>query len=425
MSFSDSETSSGSGALDVVLSVVEGPRTGLRYRASGRTVISIGRSKSTDFNILDTTMSRVHAVVAMDEGGWYVEDQKSRNGLWIKGEKVARADLNHGAVFRLGKLTSVRFDLVSPRKQESAVVEVTLACARCRRDIVPESSAVRGADGRPYHIECRHLDHLVGSDLGEFKVVEAMEPLGDAFFFTAHQSTLNRTVVLEVFDTPLVSRPGYKAALLDEVRRASRFLHPNILQIYDFAEARGMSFVVMEHFRGEPLTQVLEKRRFVKIRGAISVACQILSAIQYAGEQGCVLPWITGRQVLVSESHDVKVKLFNEPSLEESPAPPADQLAYMAPEVLHGEIGDDGAGLRCVYSVSAMLYHMLAGIPPFEGPTPAEVTRRVLHESPPALRRINLKVSPTLAKIVESGINRDPEERPPTVADMLDQLNRA
>ena len=48
-----------------------------------------------------------------------------------------------------------------------------------------------------------------------------------AFFFRAHQPTLNRVVVLEVFDPPMTSRPGFRDALLEEVRRASKFLHPS------------------------------------------------------------------------------------------------------------------------------------------------------------------------------------------------------
>src|SRR6185295_9600709 len=94
--------------VDVLLTVVEGPRAGLEYRAKGKTAITVGRSKTTDFHILDQAMSRVHAVVARDADGWYVEDQKSRNGLWDGGERVQRIRLETGAVFHLGKTTSVR-----------------------------------------------------------------------------------------------------------------------------------------------------------------------------------------------------------------------------------------------------------------------------------------------------------------------------
>src|SRR5262249_39660784 len=160
-----------------------------------------------------------------------------------------------------------------------------------------------GPDGRPFHVGCRDLEHLVGADIGGFKVTEALPPAAGAFFFRAHQPTLNRTVVLELFDPPLTARPGFKEALLAEVRRASRFLHPNVLQIFDYGEARGMCFVVMEPFAGAPLSAVLAERRFVKIKEAVSVATQIAEALIYAREQGGVEPWIAASSVLVSAEH--------------------------------------------------------------------------------------------------------------------------
>ena len=68
---------------------------------------------------------------------------------------------------------------------------------------------------------------------------------------------------------------------------------------------------------------------------------------------------------------------------------------------------------------------MLAGIPPFEGDSAQEVLRRAQRESPPALRRINLKVSPALAKLVEGALERDPGLRPQTLEEFLERLKQA
>ena len=96
----------------------------------------------------------------------------------------------------------------------------------------------------------------------------------------------------------------------------------------------------------------------------------------------------------------------------------------MAPEVLAGASkGQDASAV--VYSIGAILYHMLAGIPPFEGGSTEEVARRAQKDSPPALRRINLKVSPALAQVVESAIDRRPAARPPSIAEFLAALKKA
>lgn len=412
--------------MSVVLTVISGPRAGVRMRFTGKDAITLGRSKTTDFHVLDGTMSRVHAVVARDDHGWYLEDQRSRNGTWIGERQVEREPLASGTVFFLGKDTSIRFDVEDEPNLLSSSANFVVAppCAACGKEIADAADVVRSPDGRPYHMACRNLDHLIGTDLGEFRVVERAPAAGDAFFFRAHQPTLNRSVLLEVFDHPLTSRPGFRQALLDEVRRASRFVHPNLLQIYAFDEARGTSFVVMEYFKGERLTEVLEKRRFVKIRGAVQVSAGIAEALRYAMSEGVMPAWISTEPVLVSEDHEVKVKLFEEPHLEGRRPPSAREAPYVAPEVVaSGLQGGEVASL--VYSVGAILYHMLAGIPPYEGSSADAVFRRAQRESPPALRRINLKVSPALARVVDECLERDPVMRPASFEDFLDRLRQA
>jgi hypothetical protein len=409
--------------MNVILTVVSGPRAGVKGRFSHRTAITIGRSKTTDFHVLDSTMSRVHAVVAHDAGAWYVEDQKSRNGVFVDGLKVDRARIDSGTVIALGQETSIRFEIESDAVGTSSTYAVFPPCAACGKMIDGAGQLVRSPDGRPYHLACRTLDHLIGTDLGEFRISERAQPFGSGFFFRAHQPSLNRTVMLEVFDSPLTARPGFRQALLDEVRRASRFLHPNILQIYAFDDARGMSFVVIEHFKGERLAQVLEQRRFVRIRGAVQVATAIAEALRYAATHDVRPSWISPEPVLVSEEQEAKVKLFDEPRSDGAREPTAREAPYVAPEVLSKAWLGDEASL--VYSVGAILYHMLAGIPPFEGKTAQEVLRRAQREAPPALRRVNLKVSPALAQVVEQSLDRDRAKRPPTLADFIERLKQA
>lgn len=411
--------------MNVVLTVVAGPRTGVRLRLRDKSVITLGRSKTTDFHVLDGAMSRVHAVIAFDDGQWWVEDQKSRNGTWIDGRQIEREALESGVVILLGRDTAVRFELEEERAAElrsSTSVAMIPPCMACGEPIASSADLVRTPEGKPFHVRCRNLDHLVGTELGEFKIAETLPALGDAFFFRAHQPSLNRSVMLEVYDLPLTSQPGYRQALLEEVRRVSGFLHPHILQIFSFEEARGMSFVVMEHFRGERLSGVLEQRRFVRIRGAVQVAMHLIEALAYALERGVKLGSISTTPVLVSPEHDVKVKFFEDPALHGRRPLSVRDAFYAAPEAAEGGHASEPA---LVYSVGAILYHMLAGIPPYEGETPAEVFRRARTESPPALRRINLKVSPALAQAVEKAIERSPADRQQTLADLLAQLRSA
>jgi hypothetical protein len=108
----------------------------------------------------------------------------------------------------------------------------------------------------------------------------------------------------------------------------------------------------------------------------------------------------------VDEANTLKLKLLAEPG---RPDPPVAHLAYQAPEVLAG--GDPCAEPAAVYSVGALLYHMLAATPPVHGLGRDEIARRARHDTPVPLRRVNIKVTGLLAKVVEQAIAKDPAAR--------------
>ena len=148
--------------MGVVLTVVDGPRKGLEFRTGERTSITIGRSKASDFRIRDASMSRVHAVVAQDTRGWYVEDCKSSNGVWVDDVRVAGSQLSEDSMFRLGDETVVQFrHLAEDELARTGVVEIVPQCVRCREPVA-ENVLVRGSEGRPFHFACRDLNHLIG-----------------------------------------------------------------------------------------------------------------------------------------------------------------------------------------------------------------------------------------------------------------------
>jgi len=110
--------------------------------------------------------------------------------------------------------------------------------------------------------------------------------------------------------------------------------------------------------------------------------------------------------IWLDEKFNVKVKALREPG---TPSPPVEAHAYHAPEVLAG--GDPSEPSAAVYTVGALLYHMLAATPPVKGETREEIARRARHDTPPQLRRVNIKVTAMLARVVEQAIAKDPAAR--------------
>jgi serine/threonine-protein kinase len=184
-------------------------------------------------------------------------------------------------------------------------------------------------------------------------------------------------------------------------------------------EHAGSLLVVMEYAEGATLQDVLTKRRFVNVPATLTIASHIADALAHADEQDLIVNRLAPRDVYVNEDNQVKVELFRPPL----PVPAAvEELPYVAPELIQSGVLRAGtarpsasergvANRNAIYSVAAMMYHMLAGIPPHEGTTTEQLLPKIMKDRPPSLRRVNLKVSPALARIVERAMSKDPAAR--------------
>lgn len=398
------------------LTIVEGPAAGEERTFPGSSAITIGRSEGADLAIDDTKISRLHCRLELGENSWVLSDLSSRNGTWVGKQRVRSKVLRDGDVFVVGKNTRIEVHMVPVRGAASRPAEPVRVASSAPSEPAPSrpapSSPALPALTGP-------LASLPGTSLGEFRVVEPVEPLGPGVFFRCMQPSLNRHVMLEVFTADTMERPGVRDELMREVRQAGRLIHPSIIQIFDVGESRGFTYVSMELFQGRTLARILQEKGFVPIGSAISIARQLCGA--FSGGLDSELPagvTHTG-DIWVDETFTAKVKFFREPG---TPEPPVGHFVYQAPEVLAGESGCDPRA--AVYTVGALLYHMLAATPPLHGESREEIARRARHDTPAPLRRVNIKVTAILARVVEQALAKDPAQRQSDLRTLERELRR-
>ena len=386
------------------IQVVKGAARATLSFQTGRPV-TIGRSQAADMQVLSGVVSRLHCQVQGDGQSWTLKDLDSRNGTWMSGERVKIRDLEDGSIFTLGKRVAIRFRTVA----EAAPVSSKPAAA----------PAVPASGPAPDPEDDAAIAKLIGIEVGGVRIIEKLDGEAPVYRLRAHQPSLNRHVLLYAFDEKTVSEEGFQNRLLDEIRGVSRLLHPKILQIHDLIEHDGSFLVVTEYFPGTTLADVLEKKRFVKVPAALSISSQVADALAYAEAQEQFIDRIGTRDIYVNDENAAKLDFFRPPVTRKiDPI----CLSYTAPEVISGgglrSTGRPAASERdtasrgAVYSLGAILYHMLAGIPPYEGQTEEEMLPKILKTTPPSLRRVNLKVSPALARVVERAMDKDAKARP-------------
>ena len=278
--------------------------------------------------------------------------------------------------------------------------------------------------------------------LGRFVVLERLGEGGMGVVFSGYDPTLDRKVAIKV----LRSQPGdegdrQRLRTLREAQALARLAHPNVIGVFEVGELEGSVFIVMEFVRGVTLKRWLAQPRPVpEVVAALLAAGRGLLAAHRAGivhrdfkpdnvmvgEDGAVRVLDFGLARLHVEADEVVATQPDAPL----PAPGSEGLtrtgvkvgtpAYMAPEQWAGTTPDARSDQ---YSFCAVLYEALHGVRPNAGDTIAGLTGAE-PEAPLPTSPVRAGVPGWLQAAVRRGLARAPEDRFPTLADLLDLLAR-
>src|SRR5256884_7708970 len=154
--------------------------------------------------------------------------------------------------------------------------------------------------------------------------------------------------------------------------------------LFEADEADGLLFYVMEYVEGESLRQRLSRHGPLPVDDAVRIAAEVGDALQYAHENGVIHRDVKPENILLSRGHALVsdfgiAKLMEERGESERPTLTGAGIAvgtaaYMSPEQASGDKRIDPRS--DVYSLAAVLYEMLAGEPPFTGPSAQAIAAR-------------------------------------------------
>ncbi|HEY1067578.1 MAG TPA: serine/threonine-protein kinase, partial [Pirellulales bacterium] len=261
-----------------------------------------------------------------------------------------------------------------------------------------------------------------------FDQLEVLGRGGMGLVFKARHAVLGRTVAIKV---PFGAAAGSdeRSRFLREARSAARLRHAHICPIHEIGEVAGRPYLVMAYIAGETLEEKLSARPIEPIHAA-KLTADLALAIQYAHEQGVVHRDLKPSNVMIEEGTGqpllLDFGLAKELSSEKSDLTHTGQImgtpCYMAPEQARGRV--DLVGPKSdVYALGAILYRMLAGRRPFDGPL-GEVLHRVQHEPPPLPRSFDKRVPRDLETICLKAMAKAPEERYATAGALAEDLKR-
>ena len=277
------------------------------------------------------------------------------------------------------------------------------------------------------------IHHMVGRTVGTYRVEAKIGAGGMGEVYRAHDAKLGRLVALKMLPPELSIDPDRLRRFHAEARAISSLNHPHILVIHDFGELDGRPFIVTEFVEGETLRECLASGPLA-VADAVGIAIQIASALAAAHARGIIHCDIKPENVMLRPDGYVKVLDFGLAKTVGQAAPTSETVSvllrtdsglvagtprYMSPEQTRGEAFDARTD---VWSLGVVLYEMLAGHPPFDGATTADIVASVLQSDVRPIEAETRGAPPSVCAIVRTALTREASARFPSAHEMHNAL---
>ncbi len=278
-----------------------------------------------------------------------------------------------------------------------------------------------------------------GQQIGHYTITSLLGAGGMGEVYLAQDLKLGRQIALKLLPAQFTADHPRVRRFEQEARAASALNHPNIVTIHEIGQSNSTHFVATEFIDGETLREHMANTRMT-MREVLDVAAQVASALQAAHEAGIVHRDVKPENIMLRRDGFVKVLDFGLAKLAPhqvaavATEAPAKSMVKTNPGVVMGTIGymspEQARGLPVdartdVWSLGVVLYEMVAGLQPFEGPTPTDVIISIAEREPVPLARYAPKAPIQFERIVKKALAKDREGRYQTAKDLLIDLKSA
>jgi len=270
-----------------------------------------------------------------------------------------------------------------------------------------------------------------GTKLGRYEIRSVIGVGGMGEVYRASDPKIGRDVAIKVLPADFAADKDRVARFEQEAQAAGALNHPNILAIYDVDKEDGVLYVVSELLEGEELRERLDEGA-IPLRKVTEYAQQIVSGLSAAHEKGIVHRDLKPENLFVTNDERVKILDFGLAKLRErdtnihgsedatrkamtDPGVVMGTVGYMSPEQVRGTPVDHRSD---IFSFGLILYEMLTGRRAFQEESLAETMSAIVKEEPPEMTESNPNISPSLERIVRRCLEKKPDRRFQSTADL-------
>ncbi len=260
------------------------------------------------------------------------------------------------------------------------------------------------------------------SDFGHFVLEKELGHGGMGGVYLARDKMLDRRVGIKVMLKSLGADPKFVERFQREAQAAARLNHPNIAQIYSFGQEQGMPYIAMELVPGGSLDKEMEANPgTLDVVYVMRVGQQVADALALAAESGLVHGDVKPENVLFDSDGNAKLVDFGLAAMQGDSDEIWGTPYYISPEKVRRQKIDYRAD---IYSLGGTLYHVLTGVPPFDGPDPTAVVKARFEGPPKKPSEIRPDIPPEVDAIIMRMLELEPSMRYPTYQSLLGDFKR-
>lgn len=271
-------------------------------------------------------------------------------------------------------------------------------------------------------------DKVTSRTLGDYKLIRPLAKGGMGQVFEAHQTRLGRSVAIKVLNTNLADDPQFIQRFEREAKAAAAISHPNVVHVYDFGQADGHAFLVMEYITGEDLAKRVANQGKLPIKDGLKIVEDVAAALQEAHARGIIHRDIKPANIMLTSKGVVKVSdLGLARRLDEDVELTATGAGIGTPHFMSPEQARDAHSVdhrADIYSLGITLLYLLTGKRPFDGKSSYSIVLAHSTEPLPSGLELGTELPSNVEALIRHMAAKKPEDRYANYADLIADIRR-
>ncbi len=258
-----------------------------------------------------------------------------------------------------------------------------------------------------------------------YEVLEKIGTGGMSDVYKGKDHKLNRFVAIKVLKQEFYENANFVSKFRMEAQVSAGLMHPNIVNVYDVGEEKGLFYIVMELVDGITLKKYIEKKGRLSVREAVSIAIQVSMGLEAAHKAHVIHRDIKPQNIMISKDGKVKVTDFGIAKAATSNTITSNVMGsvhYTSPEQARGGYSDEKSD---IYSLGITLFEMLTGRVPFNGETTVAIAIKQIQQPMPSPREFVPDVPRSVEQIVLKCCEKSPDRRYQNMTELIDDLKES